>query len=144
MNERIDDEDLTGLRRQDWTVTAPDEIHWTPAELAQIGEAVRQFQAALPGVHPFVILDGVRMLPTWAEAPTYGPAEFAAALLDQYQPAGPHGCRGQRLLWASPPHGPSCLLAAGHEGDCEFPETWVDPVTGKTIAVASHGRGDQA
>lgn len=50
------------------------------------------------------------------------------------------GCPKQRLLWASPPYGPSCLLATGHEGDCEFPATWVDPKTGRTIDVATHGR----
>lgn len=53
---------------------------------------------------------------------------------------GPFPCPMQRLLWASPPYGPNCTLAAGHAGNCVFPETWLDPATGKTIDVATHGR----
>lgn len=56
------------------------------------------------------------------------------------EPPAEQGCRMQRVLWASPPHGPTCLLLADHDGECEFPKTWKDPVTGRTIDVATHGR----
>lgn len=49
-------------------------------------------------------------------------------------------CQTQRLLFASPPHGPTCTLPVNHDGGCVWPETWVDPKTGKTVDVANHGR----
>lgn len=33
-----------------------------------------------------------------------------------------------------------CTLPANHDGGCAFPETWLDPKTGKTVDVANHGR----
>lgn len=39
-----------------WVVTAPQDIDFTPAEIAQIAEALRHLTTALPGRTPMVVL----------------------------------------------------------------------------------------
>ena len=50
----------------EWTVGAPDNYAWTPAESAQIGKAVQAFQAALPNangnLYHFVKIENLTIL----------------------------------------------------------------------------------
>lgn len=50
-----------------WTIQAPGNFSWTPAELAQIGRAVQAFQAELPNAAPgrirhLVAIEGLSVL----------------------------------------------------------------------------------
>lgn len=48
---------------QEWRVTAPSDVAWTPEDLAQIGRALASLRDALPGRYPQIMLDGVVVLP---------------------------------------------------------------------------------
>lgn len=48
---------------QEWRISGPENVIWTPEEITRIVEAAKAFQAALPGVHwANVRLDGVTIL----------------------------------------------------------------------------------
>lgn len=52
-----------------WVVTPPANVAYTPAEIAQVAEALRELTNALPGPTPMVVLRSVDILPVWAEVP---------------------------------------------------------------------------
>lgn len=47
----------------------PANVAYTPAEIAQVAEALRELTNALPGPTPMVVLRSVDILPVWAEVP---------------------------------------------------------------------------
>lgn len=74
------------MSEQTWTVKAPADVSWSPSELGQIGGALQELQAALPGVCPVVVLEGVTILPNHLRRAGGWCAPTAEALRGELEP----------------------------------------------------------